>query len=525
MRTNNKPQIDYESYVGKKINHLTVLEYKYTPDHPQRWKRYQFKLQCDCGNIDWKKCNAFVNNLTQTCGNKDCPYKVNSSVTAIEQYKKYIGQRFDHIVVKDVIYEYDDHVAYRYKFLVQCDYGFENKIPIYSVLAGKYKTCGYLNCRYSKTGQAYERFESMIGTKINQLTVEELIYDSSEEIMYYRWKFRCSCTCGNQNYINSVEQFLYRIPYSCDRCGVNSTTEIYFFNWLKENNINSQRKLIPSHNQSMQSKVEIDYILDNKLGIELHGLNTHSTTETIKTLFVGHKNKNYHLNKLLSAQDCNLDLLQFWNNEWYQKQDIVKSIVLNRLNKTLYREYARNCYIQEINQITSNTFLNQNHIQGQTKSDQIRIGLFYKLNNNLVSVMTFGRSRYDSKFEWELLRYSSINYSVIVGGASKLFNYFVKKYNPKSIITYSDRRLFENGKLYNTLGFTFSHNSAPNYWYFKNGHQDRNIILYHRSLFMKHKLANKLDNFDPNLTEFENMERNNYIRVYDCGNKVYFWKK
>lgn len=38
MRTNNKPQIDYENYVGKKINHLTVLEYKYTPDHPQKWK-------------------------------------------------------------------------------------------------------------------------------------------------------------------------------------------------------------------------------------------------------------------------------------------------------------------------------------------------------------------------------------------------------------------------------------------------------------------------------------------------------
>ena len=42
---------------------------------------------------------------------------------------------------------------------------------------------------------------------------------------------------------------------------------------------------------------------------------------------------------------------------------------------------------------------------------------------------------------------------------------------------------------------------------------------------MKHKLKDKLTNFDPNLTEFENMENNGYFRIYDCGNKVYTYKK
>ena len=138
--------------------------------------------------------------------------------------------------------------------------------------------------------------------------------------------------------------------------------------------------------------------------------------------------------------------------------------------------------------------------------------------------MSFGRSRYDSTYEYELFRFANYKFTNIIGAASKLFKYFICNYNPNSIITYSDRRLFNTGKLYTVLGFTFSHNSPPNYWYFKNTGSDFNYKLYHRSSFQKHLLKDKLYYFDPNLTEWENMEANNYLRIYDCGNKVYLWK-
>ncbi|MCX6751140.1 MAG: hypothetical protein NTZ83_06805, partial [Candidatus Pacearchaeota archaeon] len=42
--------------------------------------------------------------------------------------------------------------------------------------------------------------------------------------------------------------------------------------------------------------------------------------------------------------------------------------------------------------------------------------------------------------------------------------------------------------------------------------------LYSRRDFQKHLLANKLDIFDPVLSEYENMLNNGYLRIFDAGN-------
>ena len=37
----------------------------------------------------------------------------------------------------------------------------------------------------------------------------------------------------------------------------------------------------------------------------------------------------------------------------------------------------------------------------------------------------------------------------------------------------------------------------------------------------KHKIGNLLgESFDPNLTETENMEKNGFLKLYDCGNLI-----
>jgi hypothetical protein len=56
--------------------------------------------------------------------------------------------------------------------------------------------------------------------------------------------------------------------------------------------------------------------------------------------------------------------------------------------------------------------------------------------------------------------------------------------------------------------------TAPNYFYFKNGDLKR----YHRFNFRKDVLSEKLQIFDPNKTEYDNMIANNWFRIWDCGN-------
>jgi hypothetical protein len=160
---------------------------------------------------------------------------------------------------------------------------------------------------------------------------------------------------------------------------------------------------------------------------------------------------------------------------------------------------------------TTKIFLDNNHLQGNVNA-AINIGLYY--NDELVSIMTFIKSRYNKEVEYELLRFCNKLNTSVIGGASKLMSCFINTYKPNNIISYANRR-WSQGNLYEKLGFTFTHNTLPNYFYYKNGD------LESRVKYQKHKLKDKLEVFDDSLTESENMYNNGYRKIYDSGNKVY----
>lgn len=119
-----------------------------------------------------------------------------------------------------------------------------------------------------------------------------------------------------------------------------------------------------------------------------------------------------------------------------------------------------------------------------------------------------------------MIRYACRCDTLIIGAATKLFSYFCKNYEFKSIVTFSDNRLFE-GKLYEKLGFTFSHETSPNYWYTTGENKISRISA------QKHKLKDLLgeENFNDSLSEKDNMLLNGYRIVYDAGNKVFIFNK
>ena len=103
----------------------------------------------------------------------------------------------------------------------------------------------------------------------------------------------------------------------------------------------------------------------------------------------------------------------------------------------------------------------------------------------------------------------------VIGGASKLLKHFINHYNPNQIVSYADRR-WSNGKVYDSMGFSFIKNTDPNYWY-TNTYQTRE----HRFKFRKNVLSDKLENYDKNLTESENMSKHGYSKIWDAGSKKY----
>ncbi len=249
---------------------------------------------------------------------------------------------------------------------------------------------------------------------------------------------------------------------------------------------------------------EIDILIpSHKIGIEFNGLYWHSDV---------YKDNDYHLDKTKLANSKGYQLIHIFEDEWFYKEDIVKSIINNKLNIIDKKIYARNCEIREVNPKDSSKFLEENHIQGKINS-LIKLGLYY--DNELLSLMTFGKLRKslgsNSKDgDFEMYRFcNKLNYSVI-GGASKLFKHFIKNFHVNKIVSYSDNRYFD-GSLYEKLGFIYDGETKPNYWYTKN------IDRHHRFKFRKDVLVK--EGYDTNKTEKEIMKSRGYNRIYDCGNK------
>ncbi len=259
---------------------------------------------------------------------------------------------------------------------------------------------------------------------------------------------------------------------------------------------------IIENSKKIINPLELDiFIPDRDLAIEFNGNYWHSEA--------GGKNKNYHIDKTNLCREKGIQLIHIFEHQWDDKSEIFKSVISNKLGLST-KIYARKCKVVELDNCSE--FLNTNHLQGNCGSS-VKLGLTY--NGELVSVMTFGKPRFNKSYEFELLRFCNKLNTSVVGGASKLLNYFEKKYSPKSIISYANLQ-WSDGNVYKNLGFTELSISEPNYWWTKS----ESVLTRYQC--QKHKLKDLLkDKFNPELSEKENMEKAGYSRLFDCGNMVF----
>ena len=129
--------------------------------------------------------------------------------------------------------------------------------------------------------------------------------------------------------------------------------------------------------------------------------------------------------------------------------------------------------------------------------------------------MSFGKPRFNKKYEWELIRYASSKN--IIGGANKLLTYFERHWNPKSLMSYADRKWSSSlSNVYQRLGFSYVGETTPGYFYNKGNNYISRYDAQKRNL--KKILGDK---FFEELSESENMFVNGFLKLYDCGNLVF----
>ena len=268
-------------------------------------------------------------------------------------------------------------------------------------------------------------------------------------------------------------------------------------------------------------KNELEFRLENKsydikcdnVLIEINPTFTHNSSKVEwKGKFkIEPKEEGYHQEKTIVANKNGYRCIHIW--DW---DDEDKLLEILKEKKTLY---ARNLIIGKVSKKDTTSFLEKYHLQNSCNGQEICLGL-YK-NSELIEIMTFGKPRYNKHYEWELLRLCTKSEYKVVGGAEKLFKYFIKQYNPKSIISYCDNSKF-SGNVYLKLGMKLKTFGQPSkHWFniFTFRHITDNL-LRQRGYSQLHKDTIHQKGESNELLMLEN----GYLEMYDCGQSTYTWK-
>lgn len=332
--------------------------------------------------------------------------------------------------------------------------------------------------------------------RINSRKEEFLVYTPySEYQSRQRQKLICKCLkCG-------LEQKKTLLAFErgslCIKCFpfTTSRAEIELGSFLREHNINIIR-----NDRELISPKELDvYIPEKKIAIEYNGLFWHKNDKAL------------HIQKTLACKAKGVKLIHVFSDEWSNKQDLIKSMLLSRLGLSPYKVDARNCVSKEIKdkQIIKD-FFNRTHISGHTAFN-IAFGLYNKSDDTLVAAIScrrpFLRKKYGNTV-LEIARFSSELEHNVRGAFGKLLKSCIdwaERNDYCKIISYCDLR-FGTGNVYEKTGFTMvKENTGTNYWY-SNGRERFNRFKFRA-------LKNK--------TENEVAKENGVFRVYGCGNALY----
>lgn len=249
----------------------------------------------------------------------------------------------------------------------------------------------------------------------------------------------------------------------------------------------------------------------------------HSSCKTLK--------ESYHSDRARIADKNGQILIQVFD---WMPEDKVMDIIAAKLKVQSRRFQARATIVREISQKDANEFLDKYHLQGATKKQTVCLGLFDRGTDELLQVQTFGPSRFNKNFEWEAIRLVSKFDTFVVGGISKGWAYFVRNFEPESVISYGNLNIGHGG-FDEQLGFRFENYTSPScIWSNLNCFSDKKFVkdttlvrlgidrVLDRSVDSDGKPWPDYDGSFENSNEYL-MLKEGFVRVFDSGSKVYSW--
>lgn len=277
------------------------------------------------------------------------------------------------------------------------------------------------------------------------------------------------------------------------------------------------------------------YIPDANLLIDLNPTITHNSTVSFACIRSNcdkdldscdthsPKRRNYHFTRAEKARAHGYRLIQIY--DWDDSDKILK-FLHGKIVRNFTKISARKCSMVQISQKEANTFLNEFHIQGSSKSQTNCYGLRSPTTGLLIAVATFSKSRFKSKAEWEFNRYAVRENWIISGGAGRMFKKFVNDENPESVISYIDYNHTTGETFLNSMEFKeINPTGEALVWHNMTSGQkvsQTSLLAIGADRLLKTSYGSKsvsgLDNEQIMLQE-------GFVKVYTAGNRVYIWTR
>lgn len=303
----------------------------------------------------------------------------------------------------------------------------------------------------------------------------------------------------------------YGVPWYCmtDECKaasgkINSKLNQKFVELLNHAGINCESEFrIGSYS--------FDVKTTNNILIEIDPTYTHTSLVNMFDKESPGLPANYHQKKTSVAAEAGYRCIHIFDWDDWNK-------VINLIKPADTTVYARNCTLKPVSNEDCIEFLNMYHLQSECKGILYSIGL-YSDDDDLVSLMTFGKPRYNKSCEYELLRYCIRPDVNVVGGSGKLFKQAIADLNAESIVSYCDLSKF-TGSVYEMLGFKLYRKADPSKHWFKDGKHITDNLLRQRGydqLFGTH--------YGKGTSNEELMISHRWLPIYDCGQATYIWRR
>lgn len=237
------------------------------------------------------------------------------------------------------------------------------------------------------------------------------------------------------------------------------------------------------------------YCPEHNLAIEFNGLYWHSDK---------YRYKNYHLEKTMYCEAQGIQLIHIWEDEWRDKQGVVKSLLKAKLGIGKPLSYARQHTIIEGSYRASKDFLDRFHIQGgAVATDYMHL---VDKTGNIQAVMLFTKRVHGI----ELVRFAS---NGCHGAFSRLLKYYIARHRGEAVYSFGDRCVVSRLKnVYLNNGFVEREILPPDYKYVT----PDSYLRMHKFNFRKDKFK-ELGYDIEGKTEDMLAEEAGLNRIWGCG--------